>query len=140
MKDKNYLSTIAQNIIPYQWEEGITKEVLRFDGNTMPFAPSCLPKFLKEMKNYCPINDYADPSYGKLKQLIADYEGVNKDMITITNSGDEGIDILTKAFLNPDDNFIISSPTYEMFSTIGKINRGNIIEVPLSKDTFAINE
>lgn len=138
MKLDRYLSDVAQLINPYQWEDVPMGNVMRFDTNTLPFAPTSLYKFLTLLKKGCPINEYADPSYKKLKQLVADYENVDKSMITITNSGDEAIDILAKTFLNPGDYFITTPPTYEMFGIQCGINRGLNLEVPLTGENFLI--
>ncbi len=138
-KVKKYLSEVANNITPYQWEEGVTEKALRFDANTMPFPPKCMDDFLDNLKINCPINEYADPAYTKLKQLIAKYESVNPEMITVTNSSDEAIDILAKVFLNPGDYFITTPPTYEMFTIQCEINRGVMLPVPLKKETWEVD-
>lgn len=135
-----YLSKVAQNISPYQWEEGIPVGVLRFDANTMPNPPKSLLEFLDKMKLNCPINEYQDPDYSRLKKLIADYERVDKNMISVTNSGDEAIDILAKTFLDSDDYFLTTPPTYEMFTIQCEINRGIPLSVPLKKDTWEVND
>lgn len=136
---KNNLSKIAVNTSPYQWEEGIMENSLRFDTNTLPFSPKSLQIFLDNMRKNCPINEYADPFYKKLKKLIASYEGVKDDMITVTNSGDEAIDVLAKTFLNPSDYFITTPPTYEMFAIQCEINKGRNLQVPLIGDNFIVN-
>lgn len=136
---QQYLSEVAKNTVPYQWEEIPNGNVLRFDSNTLPCSPRSLPIFLKEMESDCPINEYSDPSYKRLKKLVAEYEGVSKDMISITNSGDEAIDVLSKTFLNPGDYFVTTPPTYEMFAIQCGINKGNNLEVPLKGNSFEIN-
>ncbi len=127
---------MAQKITPYQWAKNVGLEVLRFDTNTLPNSPSCVNEFLKSLINNCPINEYGDPSYAKLKNLISKYENVPEEMITVTNSGDEALDIIGKAFLNDGDYFLIQPPTYEIFKSQCEINRGKVIEVPLLKKTF----
>lgn len=135
MKNK-ILSEMAKKITPYQWANNVGPEVLRFDTNTLPNPPPCVKEFLKELNDNCPINEYGDPSYIKLKKLISKYEKVPEDMITVTNSGDEALDIIGKAFLNDADNFLIQPPTYEIFKSQCEINGGNPVEVPLLEKTF----
>lgn len=138
MNIKKILSQAALDVSPYLWEEGISEGVLRFDTNTMPYPPKCFQKFLKSMKN-CPINEYQDPNYTRLKELIAGYEGVEKDMISVTNSGDEAIDILAKTFLNPNEYFITTPPTYEMFEIQCRINKGRNLPIPLVGEGFEVD-
>mgnify|MGYP001595577710 FL=1 len=127
---------MAKKITPYQWAKNVGPEVLRFDTNTLPNPPPCIDNFLAELTNNCPINEYGDPSYAKLKSLISKYENIPENTITITNSGDEALDIIGKAFLNNGDYFLIQPPTYEIFKSQCEINRGRAVEVPLLKKTF----
>lgn len=124
MNIRSYLSKAAKNITPYQWEDYGADKSLRFDANTLPFPPPNMSLFLKSLDKNCPINEYTDPSYSRLKQLIGRYEGVEENYITVTNAGDEAIDILAKAFLDPEDCFIVTPPTYEMFTIQCEINKG----------------
>lgn len=133
------LSDVAKKVNPYQWEEGISDAILRFDSNTLSTAPPSVKKLLQDLQENCPINEYSDPSYSRLRKLIAEYEGVYSTMITVTNSGDEALDILAKTFLNPSDPFIIQPPTYEMFKIQSEINRGVPIEVPLLENSFQVD-
>ena len=135
MKNK-ILSEMAEKITPYQWAKNVGSEVLRFDTNTLPNPPPCVNKFLKDLINNCPINEYGDPSYAKLKKLISKYENTPENTITVTNSGDEALDIIGKAFLNNGDYFLIQPPTYEIFKSQCEINRGKAIEIPLLKKNF----
>lgn len=131
------LSKVAQKITPYQWAKNVGPEMLRFDTNTLPCPPPCVKEFLKELTYNCPINEYGDPSYSKLKKLISKYENTPEKTITVTNSGDEALDIIGKAFLNDGDNFLIQPPTYEIFKSQCEINRGKAVEVPLLEKTFS---
>jgi len=137
--NKNILSKMAQKITPYQWAKNVGPEVMRFDTNTLPSPPPCVNEFLKELINNCPINEYGDPSYTKLKNLISKYENTPEETITVTNSGDEALDIVGKAFLNDKEYFLIQPPTYEIFKSQCEINGGQAIEVPLMKETFKPN-
>lgn len=138
-RKKNLLSEIAKKVIPYQWEKGDLDGYLRFDTNTPPYPPYGLNEFLGLMEKNCPVNEYGDPNYTRLKKLIADYEGVNPGMVSITNSGDEDIDVLGKTFLNPGDGFITTPPTYEMYDLQCVINKGINIEVPLTESDYSLD-
>lgn len=136
---QKYLSEVSKNTTPYQWEDIPSGNVLRFDANTLPYPPKSLSIFLAEMSRNCPINEYADPNYKRLRKLISQYEKVSDEMITVTNSGDEAIDILGKTFLNPGEYFITTPPTYEMFEIQCGINKGKNLEIPLEGPNFIVN-
>ena len=135
----NFYSDTTIKIIPYQWEEGVMGRMLRFETNTLPYPPKSLLVFVEELKKKCPINEYFDSNYTRLKKLIAQYEGVKTDMVTVTNSGDEAIDILAKAFFNPGDYFVTTPPTYEMFDIQCSINRGINLPVALKPITWDVD-
>jgi histidinol-phosphate aminotransferase len=132
------VSNKVNNIAPYEWESNVDQNAMRFDTNTLPFPPPGVRQFAENIRTSCLINEYTDPSTLSLKQSIALYEGVSQDNITITNSGDEAIDIIAKAFLNTGDKFIVTPPTYEMF-TLQSIKNGGIpLEIPLLQATYAL--
>ena len=60
-------------------------------------------------------------------------------MITISNSGDEAIDILGKAFLNDGDYYLITPPTYEVYNTQLILNKGKSLEVPLIENGWNVD-
>jgi histidinol-phosphate aminotransferase len=139
MKTTMYLSDKVTSIEPYQWEGSAVKQALRFDSNTMPSPPPGVAVFLRDMKKFCPINEYTDPGYRSLRAALSGYESVPVTMITVTNSGDEAIDILAKTFLNPGDVFVTAPPTYEMYSILCSLNNGINLEIP-TDSTFRVND
>lgn len=135
-----YLSDVANSSAPYEWEGDVTStQALRFDTNTLPFPPPGVRQFAKNMMSSCEVNEYVDPSYAALTRKIAEYESVSTSNITITNSGDEAIDVLAKACLNPGDTFVTTPPTYEMYAVQCIKNRGINTEVPLQADTYDVD-
>lgn len=136
MTSKRYLSTMAQQIRPYTLSFG-EKGQIRFNTNTQSAPPPSLERFLRDFPEKEAINEYPDPSYTRLRTLIAEYEGVPLDMITITNGGDEAIDMVSKAALNTGDAFITAPPTFEVFASQSTINGGRHVPVPLIPDSFA---
>lgn len=139
MNINKFYSDVAKKVIPYKWEEFDMEKPLRFDANTSPTPPPSVGLFLKKMEEDCPINEYADPSYSRLKKLLADYEKVDISLITITNSGDEAIDILGKTFLNNGDYYLITPPTYEVYNSQLILNKGECLEVPLAQETWEVD-
>ncbi|KKS96653.1 MAG: histidinol-phosphate aminotransferase, histidinol-phosphate aminotransferase [Candidatus Gottesmanbacteria bacterium GW2011_GWA2_43_14] len=135
-----FFSKIAQTAVPYAWEKGVVPGMFRFDCNTLTDPPACLDQFLNDMKRKCPINEYGDPDCSRLKALIAVYEKIKPNQVTVTNSGDEAIDILAKTFLDPGDKFMVTPPTYEMFQIQSQINGGKRIDIPLTGRNFRIDK
>jgi histidinol-phosphate aminotransferase len=84
-------------------------------------------------------NRYPDPLQWELKKKIAAIKNVAAENMLLGNGSDECIDLLIRAFCEPQkDNIIICPPTYGMYEVYGKINDVEIREVPLLPD-FQLN-
>lgn len=135
---------IVKNFKPYEWEassESIARKynlqpekVLRFDMNTSPFKPR-IPEGVLSIK----INEYPDPSYEELLNLLASYAGVKKDEIILGAGADEILDIIARTFIDNGDRALVSTPTYSMFKIVVATMGGRPVEVQRSKD-FSLNE
>ena len=131
---------------PYEWQVSsinlaskINKnnnQIIRFDTNTSPsISKEWLKKLSSKLENLN-INDYPDISYGNLKTSISNYLDINENMITVTNGSDEGLDIISKTFIDEQTYTIISSPTYMFYRVISQIMGGNVILIPRKKNFF----
>lgn len=110
----------------YKGDEGIF-----LDANENPFGSPVLDD------NY---NRYPDPLQLKVKSKISEIKSIPAEQIFLGNGSDEAIDILFRAFCNPEkDNVIICPPTYGMYEVSANINNVSIIKVPLTKDTFQLD-
>ncbi|MEM4297653.1 MAG: histidinol-phosphate transaminase [Nitrososphaerota archaeon] len=125
---------------PYEWEPsneqlaaslGLRLEQIhRFDTNTSPFRPV---KWLEELAKLLPrlnVNEYPDPSYSKVRGLLAEYVGVDVDQILLANGGDEALDIIVRAFIDPGTKALISTPTYSLFKILVEVMGGEALSVP----------
>jgi histidinol-phosphate aminotransferase len=84
-------------------------------------------------------NRYPDPLQWELKKKIAAIKNVAAENMLLGNGSDECIDLLIRAFCEPQkDNIIICPPTYGMYEVYGNINDVEIREVPLLPD-FQLN-
>ena len=141
-----YIRKNLKNFKPYEWQVSsinlaskINKknsQIIRFDTNTSPFiSKEWLNKLASKLENLN-INDYPDVSYDGLKLSISNYLDINKNMITITNGSDEGLDMISKTFIDEQTYAIISSPTYMFYKVISQIMGGNVISIPRKNNFF----
>jgi histidinol-phosphate aminotransferase len=78
-------------------------------------------------------NRYPDPLQWDLKRKIAAIKNVDPQKMLLGNGSDECIDLLFRAFCNPQkDNVIICPPTYGMYKVYANINDVEAKEVNLS--------
>ena len=78
-------------------------------------------------------NRYPDPLQWELKKKIGGIKNCAPESILLGNGSDECIDLLIRAFCEPQkDNIIICPPTYGMYEVFGHINNVTVKEVPLT--------
>ena len=79
-------------------------------------------------------NRYSEGQPALLKKQLSELYGANPEELVITNGSDQGIDLLTRIFLDPGDFIIITPPTFSMYRQSAKAQDAKIISVPLLPD------
>ncbi len=81
------------------------------------------------------VNRYPDPQQRTVKALLSELKGVAQEHILLGNGSDEVLDLIFRAFCEPNqDNIITLPPTYGMYSVLAHINAIEIISVQLDAD------
>ena len=81
------------------------------------------------------VNRYPDPQQGRVKALLSEIKGIPVENILLGNGSDEVLDLIFRAFCEPNqDNIITLPPTYGMYSVLANINAIEIRKVQLSND------
>ena len=82
------------------------------------------------------VNRYPDPQQSSLKNVLAQQKGVSKDNILLGNGSDEVLDLIFRAFCEPNrDNVITLPPTYGMYEVLANVNAVEVIKINLT-DSF----
>ncbi|MDA9348413.1 histidinol-phosphate transaminase [Polaribacter sp.] len=115
--DFNINSLVRANIKelkPYssardEYKDATTKEVIFLDANENPFENG--------------VNRYPDPQQHAVKVLLSEMKNVETGNILLGNGSDEVLDLLFRAFCEPNvDNVITLPPTYGMYAVLANIN------------------
>src|SRR6187455_2454122 len=70
-----------------------------------------------------PYNRYPDPKQRLLKEKIAELKDVRPGQIFLGNGSDEAIDLLIRAFCEPNqDSILVTEPTYGMYAVCAEVN------------------
>ena len=86
-----------------------------------------------------PYNRYPDPLQWKVKEKIGSLKGVSSSSIFLGVGSDEPIDLLMRAFCEPNkDNIVMPTPTYGMYQVAANINAVECRMVPLNEN-FDLN-
>tara|TARA_E500000318_G_C3567568_1_gene216357 strand:- start:2232 stop:3314 length:1083 start_codon:yes stop_codon:yes gene_type:complete len=81
------------------------------------------------------VNRYPDPYQRSLKSLLSEQKGVSESQILLGNGSDEVLDLIYRAFCEPNqDNIITLPPTYGMYKVLAGINAVENKEVLLTAD------
>ena len=87
------------------------------DGSKMVFLDA------NENPFYNGVNRYPDPQQRSLKEVIASQKGVEASQILLGNGSDEVLDLLFRAFCQPQqDNILTLPPTYGMYTVLANLN------------------
>jgi histidinol-phosphate aminotransferase len=99
--------------------------LLDFNERTTPSSPK-VKEALKKFIDSDRLQVY--PEYGDLELKIAQYAKVKPGEIMVTNGGDQGIDIVCRAFLNEGDKVIIPFPEFAMHYQSAGVQGAEILE------------
>ncbi len=102
------------------------RRVIKLDSNENPFGPS--PRVGAAFA----ATDTWQYYFGQdeLREQLAQYAGVAPENIVVTNGGDESIDLLLRAVLEPGDVLLDAPPSFEMYRIAGLANRARVMDVP----------
>lgn len=101
--------------------EQFTRPMIYLDANENPFSNG--------------MNRYPDPQQKDLKAAIADKKDIYIENILLGNGSDEVLDLIFRAFCEPNqDNIITLPPTYGMYGVLASINAIENREVLLNEE------
>lgn len=104
-----------------------SKDYLLLDFNERTSGAS--PKVKEALKKFIDSDRLqVYPEYGDLEAEIAKYAGVKDGQVMATNGGDQGIDIICRAYLDEGDKVIIPFPAFAMHYQSAGIQGAEILE------------
>ena len=81
------------------------------------------------------VNRYPDPQQNSVKLALAELKKVNVNQILLGNGSDEVLDLLFRAFCEPNkDNVITLPPTYGMYGVLADLNAIENREIVLNSE------
>ena len=82
-----------------------------------------------------PYNRYPDPKQRLLKDKIAELKDVRPGQIFLGNGSDEAIDLLIRAFCEPNmDSILVTEPTYGMYAVCAEVNAVKVQQALLTPE------
>lgn len=81
------------------------------------------------------LNRYPDPKQKNLKKVLSELKNIRENQIILGNGSDELLDLLFRAFCEPNRDAVITlPPTYGMYSVLANLNAIENKEIVLQND------
>lgn len=97
------------------------QEMIFLDANENPFENG--------------VNRYPDPKQKKVKKALSELRNISENKIILGNGSDELLDLLFRAFCEPNkDNIVTLPPTYGMYDVLANLNAVENRKIPLQDD------
>ncbi|PWG04383.1 histidinol-phosphate transaminase [Polaribacter aquimarinus] len=111
---ENFVRENIKSLKPYssardEYKDANTQEMIFLDANENPFENG--------------VNRYPDPQQNNVKDLLSEIKHIPKENILLGNGSDEVLDLIFRAFCEPNiDNIITLPPTYGMYGVLADVN------------------
>lgn len=105
---------------------------LRLDMNEN--TTGCSPRVLARLRNLDASKLAYYPSRDKGEKLVAESLGISSAETLLTNGADEAIDLLCRAYLEPENEVVIIVPTFTMYEIFAQAQGAKVIRVPMEPD------
>ncbi len=100
--------------------------------NENPISPS--EKVIRAVTEILAKGNRYPDSMLRLRTRLARLHNVGPENIGLCNGSSEIIDSMMRIFLQPGDEFICSTPTFELFPPRAELVGGKVISIPLRKE------
>ena len=103
---------------------------LDFNENT----EGCSPRVLARIREITADDLARYPEREALEAIAAAHLGLPPDQVLLTNGVDEGIHLLCEAYLEPQDEVIVVTPTFSMYEIFAEATGANVVRVQSGED------
>jgi len=104
-----------------EFKDATSNQMIFLDANENPFENG--------------VNRYPDPQQKDVKSMLSSIKNIPTENILLGNGSDEMLDLIFRAFCEPNkDNIITLPPTYGMYDVLASTNAVDILRVELDTD------
>jgi histidinol-phosphate aminotransferase len=108
------------------------REGLRLDFNENTVG--CSPRVLARLREITAEEIACYPSREPIEAVVAEFLGIERKELLLTNGVDEAIHLLCETFLQPGDEALIVVPTFAMYEISAAAPGARIVQVPCDTD------
>jgi len=100
--------------------------------NENPIPPS--DKVVQGVVDALKHGNWYPDSFLRLRTKIGEMYDLGPENVTLCNGSSETIDAMMRVFLQPGDEFICSTPTFELFPPRAELCNAKVVQVPLREE------
>lgn len=119
-----------KDIVPYKAEPYVCKVKLDANESFMKFPRECREELLEVVETLL-YNRYPDQDCLDVREIYANYAGVQRKNVMAGNGSDELIQIIANTFIDDGDKAAVLVPDFSMYGIYIKVAGGNMVEIPL---------
>ncbi len=108
------------------------RDGLRLDFNEN--TAGCSPRALARLKEITAEDLARYPERGPVEKIVAEHFGLVPEQVLLTNGVDEAIHLLCEAYLEPQDEVLVVTPTFSMYEIYAGATGAHIIFVQSDDD------
>jgi histidinol-phosphate aminotransferase len=129
---KNFSRQVLEKLEVYPEREALSPTIIKLDANENPYGPS--PRVFHAItEEFRLLHRY--PSKPKeLMEALAKYASVRPENIILGNGSDEILDMLLKAFVEPGEEVIVSTPSFQIFQKAAMTASAKVKAVRMQED------
>ncbi len=105
---------------------------LRLDFNENTFG--CSPRVLARIREITAEDLARYPEREPVEKIVAEHLGLAPDQVLLTNGVDEAIHLLCEAYLEPQDEVIVVTPTFSMYEIYAEATGARVVRVECDSD------
>lgn len=103
---------------------------LDFNENT----EGCSPRVLARIREITADDLARYPEREPAEKIAADHFGLSPEQVLLTNGVDEAIHLLCEAYLEPQDEVVVVTPTFGMYEIYAEATGARVIRVQCDRD------
>ena len=101
--------------------------IVKLNGNENPYGAS--PRASAVLADL-PLHIYPDPQQRKIRDALAEHNGIGPEYIVAGAGADELIDLLFRLFISPGDKILDCDPTFAMYAFCARVAGAEIVMAP----------
>ena len=119
----------------YSWgEQPSSDDVVKLNTNENPYPPSPAVSAALKAFDARTLRRYPQPTADRFRALVAHRYGIAPEQLIVTNGGDELLRMAFTTFLDANDAFGTTDPSYSLYPVLAEIQSCRMITSSLTDD------